>query len=61
MKDLRQDAFELNAINTCLNAAGVFNQDAGLFTQRQLEFVRNKIYEEKITGYEWLIARPSLF
>lgn len=42
MTDIRQDAFELNAINTCLNAVGVFNQDAGLFTQRQLEFVRKK-------------------
>ena len=34
MTDIRQDAFELNAIKTCLNAVGVFNQDAGLFTQQ---------------------------
>ncbi|HHF1624069.1 TPA: DUF2184 domain-containing protein [Haemophilus influenzae] len=58
MTDIRQDAFELNAINTCLNAVGVFNQDAGLFTQRQLEFVRNKIYEEKLPGMNGLSLVP---
>lgn len=58
MTEPRQDALELNEINKCLNAAGVFNQDAGLFTQRQLEFVRNRVYEEKLPGMNGLSLVP---
>ena len=47
MTDFKADQAELNEISKCLSAAGVFTQDAGLFTARQLEVVRNKIYEEK--------------
>lgn len=58
MSDFHQDAFELNEINKCLNAAGVFNQDAGLFTARQLEVVRNRTYEEKLPAMNGLSLVP---
>ncbi|OBW92988.1 DUF2184 domain-containing protein [Gallibacterium salpingitidis] len=58
MTDFHQDSIELNEINKCLNAAGVFNQDAGLFTARQLEIVRNRIYEEKLPAMNGLSLVP---
>lgn len=58
MTDLHQDAIELSEINKCLNAAGVFNQDAGLFTARQLEMVRNRVYEEKLPAMNGLSLVP---
>lgn len=58
MTDFHQDSIELNEINKCLNAAGVFNQDAGLFTARQLEVVRNRIYEEKLPAMNGLSLVP---
>lgn len=55
---MNENQIELNEINKCLNAAGVFNQDAGLFTARQLEVVRNKIYEEKLPAMNGLALVP---
>ena len=58
MTDFKADQAELNEISKCLSAAGVFNQDAGLFTARQLEVVRNKIYEEKLPQMNGLSLVP---
>lgn len=52
------DQAEMSEINKALAQAGVFNQDAGLFTARQLEFIRNKIYEEKLPGMNGLRLVP---
>lgn len=58
MTDFKADQAELNEISKCLSAAGVFTQDAGLFTARQLEVVRNKIYEEKLPQMNGLSLVP---
>lgn len=58
MDEFKVDQAELNEISRCLNAAGVFNQDAGLFTARQLEYVRNKVYEEKLPQMNGLSLVP---
>ncbi|MCR1838600.1 DUF2184 domain-containing protein [Pasteurella caecimuris] len=55
---MEKNQIELSEINKCLNAAGIFNQDAGLFTARQLEVVRNKIYEEKLPAMNGLALVP---
>ncbi|MCX2960301.1 DUF2184 domain-containing protein [Rodentibacter caecimuris] len=55
---MEKNQIELREINKCLNAAGIFNQDAGLFTARQLEVVRNKIYEEKLPAMNGLALVP---
>lgn len=55
---MEKNQIELSEINKCLNAAGIFNQDAGLFTARQLEMVRNKIYEEKLPAMNGLALVP---
>lgn len=58
MSEFKVDQAELSEINRCLRAAGEFNQDAGLFTARQLEMVRNKIYEEKMPQMNGLSLVP---
>ena len=58
MSDFKVDQAELNEIGKCLRVAGVFTQDAGLFTARQLEVVRNKIYEEKLPQMNGLALVP---
>ena len=58
MTDFKADQAELNEISKCLSAAGVFTQDPGLFTARQLEVVRNKIYEEKLPQMNGLSLVP---
>lgn len=57
MEHFNQD--ELNEISKCLKASGMaFNQDAGMFTARQVEAVRNKIYEEKLPQMNGLSLVP---
>lgn len=56
--EFKADQAELTEINKCLRVAGEFNQDAGLFTARQLEMVRNKIYEEKLPQMNGLSLVP---
>lgn len=56
--EFKVDQAELSEVNKVLAAAGVFNQDAGIFTARQLEFVRNKIYEEKMPNMNGLRLVP---
>lgn len=56
--EFKADQAELNEIHKVLSTAGVFTQDAGLFTARQLEYVRNKIYEEKLPQMNGLSLVP---
>lgn len=58
MQNFNIDQAELNEINKCLRVAGQFNQDAGMFTARQLEVVRNKVYEEKLPQMNGLALVP---
>lgn len=58
MEEMKFDQAELNEISKVLTVAGVFTQDAGLFTARQLEFVRNLVYEEKLPQMNGLSLVP---
>lgn len=56
--EFKVDQAELSEINKVLSTAGVFNQDAGIFTARQLEYVRTKIYEEQMPQMNGLRLVP---
>lgn len=56
--EFKVDQAELGEINKVLSAGGEFNQDAGIFTARQLEYVRTKIYEEQMPQMNGLRLVP---